>query len=1148
MDDRTGDIQCAVFSRSTLFHQLPDNMSLLTEEGNDHVEEEPGDAMAGAAAATTTSQSQSSICVMFEDEQRAMECIQQLIETRQDHNYMPNDRALEELRGIYDKYLELPSLLDRCVASMIRQMTEAARPLLTKFSPSTVKRAYSKDINADSGQNAASFSFYNSPLPRILSAVYALSKVRGRKRIQKLLSHQVDDVEPVLNALLALNELEKVERKTNCSEESSVDDFRQVEKVDGGPKLWESLYTLWNWMGIIGKIPFDCVVVLDNQQISEFLQLATSHLSETGPIRDVAASCLACWLTRPDMEHSQFQTSFHEWAKTQLKSYLDGQDPSVSLQRHEGTNSTTIFTVLGILQTIVTMLKVSTADRTGLLRSVETYTDEIVRIPSTKGASTNILLRKYVVKWWTRIGMLYLPPRVASWRYQRGRRVLQDNLQQRQQNQCCQMSMKTVDDRSSPIAEENQDYFFLVPDQVEVAMDHVLGALGDVSTYVRWSGAKGVGRIASRLPAICAEDVTDAVLRPFKDRERDNDWHGACLALAEMARRGLVLPHRLAEVVATIVEAIHYDLPRRQTSVGAHVRDAACYTYWALARAYSPETLRPFVPQLGESIVIAFLFDREVNCRRAASAAFQEMVGRQGTQNFRHGISILTAADFFSLGSRKDAYTTIAYHVAQFDEYRTAMINHLFRVKISHWDPAVRLLSAQSLKCLTKRDPTYMAGIVLPSLVESSLEPEDVLLRHGSVIAVAEIVLAFGELDLVKLHIHDTLLQAIIEIVPNIEKRRLYRGKGGELMREAACHMIECISMARFPLTVPQQVRMLDSVDACLPHPNENIQLRAGEALFHLMRAYFPVSSKGPSERLQNRVVTKYTNFVKTSVNPAATRGFALALGCLPAKLLAPSSKVLDMSLSCLCNASRPTARVGTDKDAETRRNALISLLRISETIFSHTEEGTGVCIVPMTANQINHVFNAFCRSMDDYNRDQRGDIGSKCRIVAMDGLFRLADLILQSPNVSTEFLSHERSMQIVGLTLKQFAEKLDSVRAEAAKCLIGCLDPSSPVKSILIKRDMLINVFTPPNCLGALTTSSANWADASITFPMVMKVAEIEEYFPFVISGMIVSVGCLTQNVSQSASAELIGWCRTASRETLEHLGQGMHIVAAKR
>lgn len=35
-----------------------------------------------------------------------------------------------------------------------------------------------------------------------------------------------------------------------------------------------------------------------------------------------------------------------------------------------------------------------------------------------------------------------------------------------------------------------------------------------------------------------------AVLELFSDSERDAAWHGGCLALAELARRGLLLPHR----------------------------------------------------------------------------------------------------------------------------------------------------------------------------------------------------------------------------------------------------------------------------------------------------------------------------------------------------------------------------------------------------------------------------------------------------------------------------------------------------------------------------------------------------------------------------------------------------------------------------
>eukprot|EP00536_Pseudo-nitzschia_multiseries_P008637 jgi/Psemu1/257408/estExt_Genewise1Plus.C_2220030 len=992
------------------------------------------------------------------------------------NDYRANDEALASLRTIFDKYLELPSLLDHHLVKLVDALTSAA------------------DYRW----------FWHSPLPRILSAIYALSKVRGRKRVQKFLPHQVEDIEPVLNYV-----------------------------APGGPQLWESTYSMWNWMEILGKVPFDCEVVIDGSRVAELLRLATSNLSETGPTREMAASCLARWLTRPDLEDSAFRTCFQRTAAT-------------AQPRIVPTNST-IFTTMGVLQTLVSMIKMSTSHRDKVLESTKPYWSLIEKISSAKNRPSNVVLRKYLVKWWTRLGVLYLPPRIASWRYQRGRRSLKKNLQRQLQQSKQEDSVPPTAVESSfskassaSIRAGSQDYFFLVPDQVEICTGQVLACLKDVSTVVRWSAAKGLGRLTERLPAICAEDVIDAMMDFFDDPEQDNDWHGACLTLAELARRGLLLPHRLDDVIPRIVQAIHYDLPRRQTSVGANVRDAACYAYWALARAYSPQILRPFVPQLGQSVVVAFLFDREVNCRRAASAAFQEMVGRQGAQNFRNGISILTAADYFSLGNRKDAYTAIALHVAQYEEYETAIINHLYQVKLSHWDPAIRLLASQSLNKLARVNPQYMVDTVVPYLLENCLDEKNLQLRHGATLALAEITLAFGEINEDQGSLPPQMQKLIAETIPTIEKKRLYRGKGGEQMRAAVCRLIECISLSRIPLTVPQQVRLLDSVDACVPHPNEKIQEQAGNALFALTRSYFPVSSKGPSTRLQNRVVDKYAKIVRTSINPAATRGFSSALGCLPAKLLAPSSEILDVTLACLYQISSPNAKVGTEKDAETRKNALVSLTRVCETVGLIPELDGGAGVVGLSNKQLNHMFTAYVRAMGDYNTDQRGDVGSKCRLAAMNGLVSLATLTTtqKCPEDPGNFFSHELCTQTIGLLLKQFSEKLNFVRSEAAKCIVTLLADNSSVKSFVTKRQMLIDAITPPRFSGSLAYQSVNWADASITYPMVMKAAEIDEYFEYVISGLVLSTGGLTKTITENSSLVLIQWARNADEIKLGRLG----------
>lgn len=103
-------------------------------------------------------------------------------------------------------------------------------------------------------------------------------------------------------------------------------------------------------------------------------------------------------------------------------------------------------------------------------------------------------------------------------------------------------------------------------------------------------------------------------------------------------------------MVPLICAALHYEERRGPHSIGGHVRDAASYVCWAFARAYSSAAMASVLPMLTPPLLAASCYDREVNCRRAASAAFQEAVGRLGATNFPNGIEILTTADYFTLG------------------------------------------------------------------------------------------------------------------------------------------------------------------------------------------------------------------------------------------------------------------------------------------------------------------------------------------------------------------------------------------------------------------------------------------------------------------------------------------------------------------
>lgn len=315
----------------------------------------------------------------------------------------------------------------------------------------------------------------------------------------------------------------------------------------------------------------------------------------------------------------------------------------------------------GILYCIAFILK--TGQREHLLRFAGLITDCISSIPQPCTES-NSLSRKLIAKIRQRISLCYLKPRIASWRYQRGNRSLINTLGASNST----ATLLNMDESTDEI---------YVDESVEQVIGELMEGLQDRDTIVRWSCAKGVGRITDRLPKDFAQDVIDGVLDLFSeniihkingisiDAVSDSTWHGACLALAELARRGLLLPEKLDTVIPWVTVALKFDQRRGSHSVGAHVRDAACYVCWSFARAYAPEVMTPYVHILAKELVIVSVFDREVNIRRASSASFQENVGRQGI--FPNGIDIIVIADYMAVGNRSNSFLEVACQIGAYN-------------------------------------------------------------------------------------------------------------------------------------------------------------------------------------------------------------------------------------------------------------------------------------------------------------------------------------------------------------------------------------------------------------------------------------------------------------------------------------------------
>jgi len=404
----------------------------------------------------------------------------------------------------------------------------------------------------------------------------------------------------------------------------------------------------------------------------------------------------------------------------------------------------------------------------------------------------------------------------------------------------------------------------------------------------------------------------------FDDNETDSSWHGACLCLAELCRRSLLLPERIEKFVPILDKALVYDVNKGTHSVGSHVRDAACYVVWSFARAYPPHIMKPYVHTLSTQLIVESLFDREVNCRRAASATFQECVGRQG--NFPHGIEILTEADYFTLSNRVNAYINVSCFVAQYPEYFPSMVQHLAFIKLRHWEPAIRELAAQSLASISSFNPAYVIQEVLPKLVEACLD-KALHVRHGAIMGVAEILvglsgnaslnkrdtldkafksLSLKEIQLIadsdyrskflelynKVSTKDYLVElmgegtpirtSVKEIIRNVDKQRLYRGKGGEIMRGGVCHLIKAMSIAK--LTLDSDLSYLfEQLLENFKHPNSEIQEEATRAFEAFCATYL-------SGELDPKILGEIRKMLKPSSvdeNVALTRGYNMAFGVM---------------------------------------------------------------------------------------------------------------------------------------------------------------------------------------------------------------------------------------------------------------------------
>ncbi|XP_077710874.1 tubulin-specific chaperone D isoform X2 [Canis aureus] len=908
--------------------------------------------------------------------------------------------------------------------------------------------------------------------------LYIITKVRGYKTFLRLFPHEVANVQPVLDMFTNQNPRDH--------------------------ETWETRYMLLLWLSVTCLIPFD-FSRLDGNLLTQpgqtrmsimdrILQIAEAYLVVSDKARDAAAVLVSKFVTRPDVKQKKM-AGFLDWSLHTLA--------RSSFQTIEG-----VIAMDGTLQALAQIFKHGKREDCLPYAATVLKCLEGCNLPD----SNQTLLRKLGVKLVQRLGLTFLKPRVAKWRYQRGCRSLAANLQPRLQGpEGSQMPAETAD------CDSDGDYD--VPEDVESVIEQLLVGLKDQDTIVRWSAAKGIGRMAARLPRELADDVVGSVLDCFSFQETDNAWHGGCLALAELGRRGLLLPSRLEDVVPVILKALTYEEKRGSCSVGTNVRDAACYVCWAFARAYEPRELQPFVAAISSALVIATVFDRNINCRRAASAAFQENVGRQGT--FPHGIDILTAADYFAVGNRANCFLVISMFIAGFPEYTQPMIDHLVAMKINHWDGVIRELSAKALHNLAQRAPEYSATHVLPCLL-SKTQSLDLHTRHGAVLACAELArglyrLAVQEDRPVADYLDDAAVRGLKQIHQQLYDRQLYRGLGGELMRQAVCVLIENLSLSKMPFRgdvvidgwqwlIDDTLRNLHLISS---HSRQQVKEAAVSALAALCCEYYVLDGGQADPVKQEELLQQYLADLQ-SPEEMARCGFSLALGTLPRVLLQGRLQQVLAGLGAVTTICPKDVSF-----AESRRDALKAISRVCQTVGVRAGGAPDEVVCEENVSQI---YRTLLGCLHDYTTDSRGDVGAWVREAAMTSL---RDLTLLLGREQPELLEASICQQVMCCVAQQASEKIDRVRAHAARVFMMLLHCEGAPLPHVPHRGQLEELFPRSD------VASVNWNAPSQAFPRITRLLGLPAYRYHVLLGLAVSVGGLTESTVRYSTQSLFEYMK---------------------